>query len=146
MAKKKKKLIHDATRLHPRDQQRMSIVDKSRKARHVTFEDEEVETYAKEYVSITEDEIRTDVIKEKSHKIPKEKMPKNVSTLVNDEDVTYVEENLITDRRKKLKVDHSQKFMASSEDPSENSKGSREIITPRVDLQDGIIKTKQNAI
>jgi len=36
--------------------------------------------------------------------------------------------------------------MGNSEDPSENAKGSREIITPRVDLEDGIIKTKQKSI
>ena len=71
MENKKKVVIHDATKLHPRDQQRMSIVDKSNKDRQVTFEGEEVEIYVEEYVSITEDEIRIDVRKEKSQKIPK---------------------------------------------------------------------------
>ena len=103
----------------------MPIVDKSSKVKHVTFEEEEVETKAEEYVAITEDEIRTDVRKEKTHKRPKVKMPKNVSILVDDENVTYLEEN----RRKKIKVGHSQNFKASSEDHSENSKERREIIT-----------------
>jgi len=121
---------------------RMSIVDKSSKARYVTSEDDEVETKVEEYAVITEDEIRTNVRKEKSHKIPKEKIPKNVFVLVDDEDVTYVEENLITERKKKLKLDHSRKFMAKNEDPSENSKGRKEIVTPGDDLEEEIIKTK----
>jgi len=148
MTNKQKKVLHDATRLHPRDQQRIPIVDKTSKDRQVTFEDEEVETEveAEEYVAITKDEIRTDVRKEKINKIPKAKMPKNVFVLVDDEDVTYVEETVITERRKKLKVDHSQKVMASSEDPTENQKGRRKIITPRAYLEDRIIKTKQNSI
>lgn len=37
MENKQKIVIHDATKLHPRDQQRMSIVDKSSKGRHVTL-------------------------------------------------------------------------------------------------------------
>lgn len=41
-----------------------------------------------------------------------------------------------------MKVDHSQIFKANSEYPSENSKESREIITPGVDLEDGLIKKK----
>jgi len=125
MENKQKKVIHDATKIHPRDQQRMSIVDRSNKARHVTFQEEEVEIEVEVYVSITEDEIGTDVRKEKSHKIPKVKMPKNASVIVDDEDVIYLEEK----RRKKIKVEHSQKVKANSEDPSENSKESREIIT-----------------
>ena len=140
--KQEKKVIHDATKLHPKDQQRISLVDKSSKGRHVTYEEEEVETEAEEYVAITEDEIRTDVRKDKIHKKPKQKMPKNVFILVDDEDVTYLEEK----RRKKIKVDHSKKVMANSIDLSENSKERREIITLGAYLEDGIIKTKQNAI
>ena len=36
--------------------------------------------------------------------------------------------------------------MDNSEGPSENSKSSREIITPGADLEDGVMKTKQNSI
>ena len=36
--------------------------------------------------------------------------------------------------------------MSSSEEQTESSYGSREIITPGAELEDGIIKTKQNAI
>jgi len=69
-------------------------------------------------------------------------MPKNFYTLVDDEDVTYLEEK----RRRKLKVDHSQKVMANSEDPNENSKERKEITTPGANLDDGSIKTRQNVI
>ena len=92
---------------------KMLLVDKSSKDRHVTFEYEEVETNVEEYVSITEDDIRTDVIKEKSHKRPKVKVPKNLSGLVDDENVTYLEEK----RMKKIKIDHSQIVKANNEDP-----------------------------
>ena len=54
----------------------MSIEDKSSKGRQVIFKDEEVETDAEEYVSIIEDDIRTDVQKEKSHERPEVTMPR----------------------------------------------------------------------
>ena len=73
-------------------------------------------------------------------------MPKNVSLLVDDDEIASIEENIITNRTKKQKITHSKKIMDNSEGPSENSKGSREIITPGADLEDGIIKTKQNVI
>lgn len=96
----------------------MPLVDKSSKGRHITFEDEEVETNIEEYVFVTEDEIGTDVRKEKSRKRPKVTMPKNVSVLVNDENFM----------RKKSKVKHSQVVIINNENP-------REIITPGVDLE-----------
>ena len=48
--------------------------------------------------------------------------------------------------RKKSKVEHSQVLITNSEDPSETSKENRETITPGANLEDGIIKTKQNVI
>lgn len=111
-------------------------MDKSRKGRQVTFEDDEVETDTEEYVVITEDDIGTDVRKDKSNKIPKVTMPKNKCVLVNDENVM----------RKKSKVEHSQVVITNSEDSSKTSKESREIIMPCADLEDGIINTKQNDI
>ena len=47
---------------------------------------------------------------------------------------------------KKSKVDNFEAVITSSQEPSETSKESREIITPGADLEDGIIKTKQNFI
>ena len=136
MTNKQKVVIHDATKLHPRDQGKMPQMDKSSKGRHVTFEDEEVEVDTEEDVVVTEDDIGTDVRKEKIHKIPKVTMPKNKSVLVNGENVM----------RNKSKVEHSKVVITNSQDPSETSRESREIITPRADLEDDIIKTKQNAI
>ena len=106
-------------------------MDKSSKGRQVTFEDKEVETDVEEYVAmITEDDIRINSRKEKSHKRPKVTMLKNVSVLVDDENV----------RRKKMKVEHSQVVISNSEDPSENSKESREIITLGADLEMSLLK------
>lgn len=104
-------------------------MDKSSKRRQVTFEDEEVETDNEEYVFITEDDIGT----EKSRKRPKVTMPKNKSVTVNDENVM----------KKKSKVEDFEVVITNSQEPSETSKESREIITPGVDLEDGIIKTKK---
>ena len=99
MENKQNVVIDDAKKLHPKDQKKRLLVDKSSKGRQVTFENDEVETDSEAYVTITEYDSGT----EKSHKRPKVKMPKNVSVLVNDENDTYLEEK----RRKKIKVDHS---------------------------------------
>lgn len=144
MRKKQKKLLHDATRLHTEDEQIIPIMDQSSKGKHVIFEDEDDEV--EKYVSITENDIRTDVGNEKSHKRSKIKIPSNVSLPFDDEEIAYVEENMITPRKNKSKVDHSEKIMDNNEYQSESSKGSREIITPGVDLEDDTMKKKQNAI
>ena len=65
-------VIHDATKLHPRDKKKRPLVDKSSKGRQVTFEDDEVETSSEACVTITKDDIGT----EKSRKRPKVTMPK----------------------------------------------------------------------
>lgn len=106
MGKNQKKLLHDARRIYKRDQYS--------KGRHVTFEEEEGEFEAEdeEYVSIIEDQIRIDVTKEKRHKREK-KNPKKVSLLVDDRDITSIEENKITNRRKKLKFSHSEKTLTT---------------------------------
>ena len=103
-------------------------MDKSSKGRHVTFEDDEVETESEAYVVVTEDDIEL----EKSHKRPKVTMPKNKSVTVNDENVM----------KKKSIVEDFEVVITSSQEPSETSKESREIITPGANLEDGIIKTK----
>ena len=133
MANKKNVVIHDATKLHPRDQKKKNpLVDKFSKCRQVTFEDDEVETNNEEYVVVTEDDIGT----KKSCKRPKVTLPKNKFVTVNDENVM----------KKKSKVEHFEVVITNNHEPSETSKESREIITPRADLEDGIIKTKQNSI
>ena len=107
------------------------LVNKSSKGRQVTF-DEGIENGSEEYVVITEDDIGT----EKRYKRPKVKIPKNKSLTVNDENVM----------KKKSKVEHFEVVITNSQEPSETSKESRETITRNVDLENGIIKTKQNAI
>ena len=124
MENMKNVVIDDATKLHPKNQKKMPPVDKSSKGKQVTFEDDEVETDSEAYVAITEDDIGT----EKSRKRPKVTMPKNKSV-----------ENAMT---KKSKVQDFQVVITSSQEPSETSKESKEIITPGADLDDGIIKTK----
>ena len=104
------------------------LVDKSSKGKQVTFEDNEVEIDNEAYVAITEDDIGT----EKSRKRSKVTMPKNRSV-----------ENVMT---KKSRVEDLEVVITSSQEPSETSKESREIITQGVDLEYGIIKTKQNSI
>lgn len=63
-------------------------------------------------------------------------MLKNKFVLDNDENVM----------RKKSKGEHSEVLITNNQDLTETSRESREIITPGVDLDDGIIKTKQNTI
>lgn len=128
MENKQNVVIDDATKLHAKNQKKRPLVDKSSKSKQVTFRDDEVETDSEAYVAITEDDIRT----KKSRKRPKVKIPKKKSV-----------ENVMT---KKSKVEYFDVVITSSKEPSETSKESREIITPRVDLYDDIIKTKQNAI
>ena len=103
-------------------------MDKSSKGKQVTFENDEVEIDNEAYVAITEDDIGT----EEGRKRPKVTMPKNRSL-----------ENVMT---KKSRVEDLEVVITNSQEPSETSKESKEIITPGADLEDGIIKTKQNAI
>ena len=107
MENKQKMVIHDTTKLHPRDQERMYIVDKSRKGRQVTFEDDKVETRSEEYVVVTENDIGT----EKSRKRPKVIIPKNKSVSVNDENVM----------RKKSKVEHFEVVITNNQEPRKTS-------------------------
>ena len=121
-------VIDDATKLHPKDQKKKTLVDKSSKGKQVTFDDNEVETDSEAYVAVTEDDIGT----EKSRKRPKVTMPKNKSV-----------ENVMT---KKSKVEDLEVVITSIQEPSETSKESRETVAPGSNLEDGIIKTKQNSI
>ena len=104
------------------------LVDKSSKGKQVTFEDDEVEIDNEAYVAITEDDI--EIVE--GRKRPKVTMAKNRSL-----------QNVKT---KKSRVEDLEVVITSSQEPSETSKESREIITPGADLGDAIIKTKQNAI
>lgn len=74
------------------------------------------EVEAEKYVTISEEEIRTIVQKEKRNKTPKIKMAMNVSLPIDDEEIVYVEEDMLTSRKKKSKVGQSVKFMGNNED------------------------------
>jgi len=128
MENKQNVVIDDATKLHPKDQKKRPLVDKYSKGKQVTFDGNEVEIDTEAYVVVTEDDIGT----KKSCKRLKVTMPKN----------EYVE-NVMA---KKSKFEDFEVVITSSQEHSETSKESREIITPGADLEDGIIKTKQNAI
>ena len=128
MENKKNVVIDDATKLHLKNQKKRPLVDKSSKGKQVTFEDDEVEIDNEAYVAITEDDI--EIVE--GRKRPKVTMAKNRSL-----------QNVKT---KKSRVEDLEVVITSSQEPSETSKESREIITPGADLGDGIIKTKQNAI
>jgi len=128
MENKQNVVIDDVTKLNPNDQKKRPLVDKFSKGRQATFEDDEVETDSEAYIVVTEDDIGT----KKSCKRLKVTMPKNKSV-----------ENVMM---KKSKVEDFEVVITSSQEHSETSKESREIITPGADLEDGIIKTKQIAL
>ena len=63
-------VIDDATKLHPKNQKKRPLVDKSSKGKQVTFEDDEVDNEA--YVAITEDDI--EIVE--GRKRPKQQCPR----------------------------------------------------------------------
>ena len=63
-----------------------------------------------------------------------------------EEIVDLYETHLNHKRNKENVVDDVQEAIVSSKYYSESPKGSREIITPDFDLEDGIMKTTQNVI
>jgi hypothetical protein len=65
---------------------------------------------------------------------------------IDYEEIIDLDETHLNHKRKKTNVDNAQESIASSEYYSECPKGTREIITPGVDLEDGIMKTPQNVI
>jgi hypothetical protein len=62
------------------------------------------------------------------------------------EEIIYLHETHLNNKRQKTNIDNVQEAIVSSQYYSESPKGSREIITLGVDLEDGIMKTTQNVI
>ena len=95
--------IHNTTMAHAGDQQRIHTVGQSNKGKHVSFEDVAIvaQAEAQKYVSITEEEVRTVVEKEKRNKTPKRKMPMDVTLPLDDEEIISVEEDMLTRKKKK---------------------------------------------
>ena len=73
-------------------------------------------------------------------------MTDDESIPIDYEEIIDLDETHLNHKRKKTNVDNVQEAIISSQYYSESLKGSREIITPGVDLEDGIMKTTQNAI
>ena len=65
---------------------------------------------------------------------------------IDYKEIIDLDETHLNHKRKKVNVDNVQESFISLKYYSEISKGIREIITPGVDLEDGIMKTTQNAI
>ena len=131
-------ITHDIAIVQRGDQPRVTKVGQSSKPKHVSFEDVEHET--KNYDRISEEEIRNVVKKEKTNQTPKIKMAKEVSLLPDDEELVYKKTDMLTNKKKKSNLVQPVKVMSSSEEQIESSKGSIEIITPGVELEDDIIK------
>ena len=95
--------IHDTAMVHIGDQQRIHMVGQSKKGKDISFEDVEVVAQAKaqKYVSISEEEVRNIVEKEKRNKTLKIKMPMDVSLPLDDEEIISIEEDMLTRKKKK---------------------------------------------
>lgn len=73
-------------------------------------------------------------------------MAMNVYLPVDDEEIIYVKKYMLTSKKKEPKDSQSVKIVGNNEDQSESYKGNKKIIIVGVDLEDVIIKTKQNVI
>ena len=84
-------------------QQRVHMVGQSNKGKHVSFEDVRVVAHAEaeKYVSISEEEVRTIVEKEKREKTLKRKMPMDIALPFDDEEIICIEEDMLTRKKKK---------------------------------------------
>jgi hypothetical protein len=65
---------------------------------------------------------------------------------IDYEEIIDLDETHLNHKRKKTNVYNVQEAIVISEYYSQSLKGSREIITAGVDLEDGIMKTTQNVI
>ena len=121
---KQKSTIHDTAMVHIGDQQRIHMMGQYNKGKHVSFEDVGVvaEAEAQKYVSISEEEVRIVVEKEKINKTPKRNMSMGIALPLDDEDFIYVEEYMLTRKKKKSKIGEFVKIISNNEEQSESSK------------------------
>ena len=73
-------------------------------------------------------------------------MTEDDSIPIDYEEIIYLDETHLNHKRKKTNVVDDEETIVSSEYYNESLKGSKEIITSGVDLEDGIMKTTQNVI
>jgi hypothetical protein len=135
--------VEDATK-NREEQQRQNKSHHSRKDKRVAFED--METPYEYFVEINANEVTS--IPQKNTKQHKHKIG-----MVNDdfipsdyEEIFELDETHLNCKKRKAKVVDEEEFIVTYEYHDGSPKGSREIITPGVDLEDGIIKTTQNTI
>jgi hypothetical protein len=116
----------------------------SRNPKRVTFENEE--TPNEYFVEIGPNEVITPSHKKNKQDKLKRAMIDDESIPIDYEEIIDLDETHLNHKREKTNVDNVQEAIVSLEYYSEIPKGSREIITPGVDLEDGIMKTTQNSI
>jgi hypothetical protein len=143
--KKKQKVMEvEPARVDREEHERRKKNPHSRNPKRVTFENEE--TPNEDFVEIDPNEVITPSRKKNKQDKCKRAMVDDESIPIDYEEIIDLDETHLNHKRKKTNVDNVQEAIVSSEYYSESSKGSREIITPGVDLEDGIMKTTQNAI
>jgi hypothetical protein len=120
----------------------------SRNPKRVTFENEETPNEC--FVEIGHNEVITSSRKKNKQDKHKRTMVDEESIPIDYEEIIDLDETHLNHKRKKTNVDNVQEAIVSSEYyneiSNESSKGSREIITPGVDIEDGIMKSTQNSI
>jgi len=126
------------------EQERRKKIIHSREVRKVTFE--HMETPNEDVVEISANEVITLSHNKNKQEKCKRTMPKDDSIPIDYEDIVDLDETHLNNKRRKSNVVDDEEFMVSYEYYNEIPKGSREIITLGVDLEDGIMKTTQNII
>jgi hypothetical protein len=142
--KKKHKVMEvEPARVDKEEREKRKKNPHSRNPKRVTFENEE--TPNEYFFEIGLNEVITPHKKNKQDK-RKRVMVDDESIPIDYEEIIDLNETHLNHKRKKTNVDNVQEAIVSSEYYSDSPKGSREIITLGVDLEDGIMKTTQNAI
>jgi hypothetical protein len=134
----------EPARVDKEEHERRNKNPHSRNPKRVTFENEE--TPNEDFVEIGPNEVITPSRKKNKKDKHKRAMADDESILIDYEEIIDLDETHLNHKRKKTNVDNVQEAIISSEYYSESPKGRREIITPGVDLEDGIMKTTQNDI
>jgi hypothetical protein len=142
--KKKHKVMEvETARVEREEHERRKKNPHSRNPKRVTFENEE--NLNEDFVEIGPNDVISPRKKNKQDKCQRV-MADDESIPIDYEEIIDLDEIHLNHKRKKTNVDNVQEAIVSLEYYSEIPKGSREIITPGVDLEDDIMKTTQNVI
>jgi hypothetical protein len=143
--KKKHKVMEvELARVDIEEHERRKKNPHSRNPKRVIFENEE--TPNEDFFEIGPNKVITPSRKKNKQDKHKRVMDDDESIPIDYEEIIDLDETHLNHKRKKKNVDNVQQAIVSSEYYSESTKASREIITPGVDLEDGIMKTTQNVI